>query len=207
MNHYEQLGVDTDATPDQIKQAYRARAREKHPDKGGTADDFAPVARAYEVLSDPGRRLLYDSAGVDSRPPIEVEAQNALLTLISQAFAEPDGTPIIEVARMTIEAVAAEGPKQIAALKARRKKLITKRDKISTTGDMNLVHMVIDTELKGIEANLANLEHQAELHVVCLAELEKYTEETEPEPVKLRGSFSVTLGEWGTASSGSSWPR
>lgn len=197
VNHYESLGVDQKATPDQIKAAYRSKAREKHPDKGGSSEDFAPIAKAYEVLSDPERRLLYDTTGGDHRPPIEIEVQNALLAVINQALSQPDGTPIIELAKRTIQAVQAESPGQIKKLKARKARLEARRGKISSAGAMNLVHMVIDGELKGIEARLAQLEHEAVLHTACLDELGKYTETVESEaPARHRGTYSVTFNTW-----------
>ncbi|MGH3443573.1 MAG: molecular chaperone DnaJ [Nitriliruptorales bacterium] len=63
---YEVLGVDRDAGQDEIKRAYRRRARELHPDAGGDAEAFKEVTRAYEVLSDPERRALYDRFGEEA---------------------------------------------------------------------------------------------------------------------------------------------
>jgi DnaJ-class molecular chaperone len=61
-DHYGELGVTPAATADEIKAAYRSKAREHHPDKtGGTqSEEFIRVASAYEVLSDPRRREVYD---------------------------------------------------------------------------------------------------------------------------------------------------
>lgn len=63
---YDVLGVDRDASREEIKRAYRRRARELHPDAGGDEEAFKEVTRAYEVLSDPERRALYDRFGEDA---------------------------------------------------------------------------------------------------------------------------------------------
>ncbi len=65
-DHYEVLGVARDASPEDIKKAYRRLARQLHPDVNPSPEaeeQFKLVTHAYEVLSDPQQRQQYDHGG------------------------------------------------------------------------------------------------------------------------------------------------
>lgn len=69
-DYYKVLGVSNTASEEEIKRAYRKMSRKYHPDIAGPQyeDKFKEVNNAYEILSDPNKRRMYDS-GVDPNDP------------------------------------------------------------------------------------------------------------------------------------------
>lgn len=65
-DYYEVLGIQRNATPEEIKKAFRRLARQYHPDvnkEDNAADKFKEINEAYEVLSDQQKRAMYDRFG------------------------------------------------------------------------------------------------------------------------------------------------
>ena len=96
-NYYVILGIDSDASEDQIRKAYRFLVREYHPDVNSSVEAeeiFRDIQEAYEILSDPNQRRTYDrlreSEGFDKSSALSLRAilsHKFLLTgLEEQAF-------------------------------------------------------------------------------------------------------------------------
>lgn len=93
-DYYEILGVERNATDDQIKKAYRKLAMKYHPDKNpgdkSAEDQFKEASEAYEVLRDAQKRQRYDAyghAGVKGQANpfegMEFDLSDALRTFMS----------------------------------------------------------------------------------------------------------------------------
>src|SRR4051794_41722510 len=65
---YDTLGVSKDASPDEIKKAYRKLAREHHPDRNpddaSAEERFKEIQSAYDIVGDPDKRKEYDRGGI-----------------------------------------------------------------------------------------------------------------------------------------------
>lgn len=56
MDYYQTLGINRDASQDDIKKAFRKLASQHHPDKGGDTATFQKIQEAYATLSDPQKK-------------------------------------------------------------------------------------------------------------------------------------------------------
>lgn len=63
MDYYNLLGVSRSASDKELKTAFKKKAMEHHPDKGGDPEVFKQINEAYQSLSDPQKRQMYDQFG------------------------------------------------------------------------------------------------------------------------------------------------
>ena len=96
MDHYAVLGVTKNATPDEIKKAYRKLASQHHPDKGGDTAKFQQIQEAYAVLSDPEKKAQYDNPAPQGFPggfSFNMGPGMDFNDIFGQMFAQNGGTP------------------------------------------------------------------------------------------------------------------
>ena len=68
-NYYKILNIEKNASPIEIKKAYRVLAKKYHPDVSNinnSEEKFKEICHAYEILKDPKKRKIYDESGMDS---------------------------------------------------------------------------------------------------------------------------------------------
>jgi molecular chaperone DnaJ len=123
-DYYTVLGVRRDASADEIKKAYRALARQFHPDRNpddpDTAGRFRTVTEAYEALRDPVQRDRYDRLGplyrADGRPPTPEDVSEIVGEALGNLFRKKPanhGEDLRYTLRIDLETVARGGVQNI----------------------------------------------------------------------------------------------
>jgi curved DNA-binding protein CbpA len=145
--HYETLGVPPEASPEEIKQAFRRAAAKAHPDKdGGSDEQMALVNKAYEVLCDAERRKRYDETGDDGQlPSVEKEALHTVVEWFRQAL-DQDGN-IVQFARRQLAAARNGARAQASESNKKADRLRRRRARIKVKAGSNLVHGIIDSQV------------------------------------------------------------
>lgn len=114
---YNRLGVPPNASPEDIKRAYKRLALKHHPDRGGDAKAFQDLSSAYEVLSDQDRRAQYDQLGDEGyeqaqqiQPRARTGTDQAVFDLFRSFFADRGGFDSLFGARHSAMPVKASIP-------------------------------------------------------------------------------------------------
>lgn len=160
---YDVLGVAEDATPEQIKEAYRRESMKSHPDRGGSEQRQRVINEAYEVLSTPERRAWYNKSGqTGPLPSKELEIQSTLiqfLTEVSDVLQEhPNINPLVILMKV-IETKEQKMLKTMTDLKKRSATLKLQLRRVRRKIPDNKVNMftqVFQTQIEAIEERLAS---------------------------------------------------
>lgn len=197
MSHYETLGVARDASPDEVKQAFRRRSSQAHPDKGGTDAEMAAINRAYECLGDPERRAAYDRSGTDAKPiPVEEEARQALVQLFSGAIEHSTWDMIADVSQM-LGLHAEQLRKAQNAARQRRERLVKRTGKVRVKHGENLVQMLIDGQIAQLDAQILHMDRGLEVNRVAGVMLKAYEQDDEGQRDQQMTAFASFINQAG----------
>jgi curved DNA-binding protein CbpA len=156
---YETLGVPPDATPEAITAAYRQKARQHHPDRGGDHGEMSAINDAYAVLSDPARREQFDKTGATrSGPTPEQKAREIAFSAMAAALDQPgDDLDLVRAARSALERSRAEGRAKLSEVKEVRRRTEKRRERL-VGGD--LFAGLFDQRLENMSRAQAHIEEQ-----------------------------------------------
>lgn len=190
---YKILGVGEDAAPADIRVAYHLRAKQTHPDAGGSADEFAAVSQAYEVLSDLERRLSYDATGDAVQQPDPDELAIAMLRNLVEGMIA-DNADVLHTdfaARMAREFVSAigEARKHIAATSQKIARCERLSERFTVKSGENLIAAMLKVRIFEMQRQVINAEQQIATLEKAKALAAGYSYRTEPQPQTGIGQF------------------
>lgn len=166
---YEILGVDKNATPKEIKSAYKDKAKRHHPDKGGDVEAFKKIQQAYDVLSDPLSRKLYDATGKIENIDFETGMKNLFDNYIVPEIIKLEKTSFerVNMVKM-IDALLQDKVMELEDVIAknnevkRRLELILFRKRKKNTESEDILQKFFEPHIKQAETSILILETEKE---------------------------------------------
>lgn len=207
---YDLLGVSETATPEEIKKAYREKAKMVHPDTGGSRanpEKFGALVRAYDVLSDAQRRARYDETGIedesttsDNKHAIVLqEIQGAVLNIIKQLVAQNLPVSRADVIGLADQAFA----QNIQRIKGQRDDHVREltqfqdaqeRFRCKKGDEQNLLKRMMGVQIAACQQTLDRIDADVVKFETAREMLKDYSFEVEPTPTQLTGSCSHMPG-------------
>jgi len=177
MTHYETLGVDRDATDQQIKAAYRRLAWQHHPDReGGSTEKMAAIQQAYDCLIDPSARAAYDAGKRHSEEQDASAAREILTQLFNEALSLDYFSDVVERIDAVLRGHQPQLQAKIVALTGRRSKLLKWRGRVRSASDVNLMESAIAAQIAALDDELYNVKRSLDLNGRALALLAGYVD-------------------------------
>ena len=179
---YERLGVAPDALPGTIKAAYRQRAKDAHPDRGGDADEFVALTMAYNTLMDPDLRKEYDLTG-EIRDDHPVLAQKRLIEnlatllehVIASGLSRLDSVDFLATMKSTARSSRDSVYSQKAKIEEMLKGFQIARKQIKRVGEEENIFLdIIDAKIREQSENLKAIGKQGRDFDRVVEELDSY---------------------------------
>jgi len=193
MSLYDQLGLDPDATPEQITQAYRRLAQRHHPDRAdGDQEKFLPIQAAYDTLGDSRKRKRYDETGATEIPHNAVD--DKLMQLFNGMLSEEEevvGDVVDQMRTMINDGIMGTDTNR-AEIELKKAKLKKRRNRLKTKKSPNLFKQLADQQIAHCDQQIALLGEEIDLLVEVLDRLEDY-EDVEPVVQRFRYTNTSTM--------------
>jgi len=191
VNPYEILNLPRDATPEDVKKAYRREASAAHPDReGGSSERMAAVNQANDVLSNPSRRKQYDEGrGTAPEMTLRMKAEAIIMGLFAEVMDTP-GNPVHHVFNRVRDA-----EKKNLATGRQCKEQLAKAEKdvgrVRSKGPKNLFKMVAEQRVAQLKNKIKDIEED----LIIIYEARTVLQEHESDEVAVEPRRQATFEE------------
>ncbi len=183
---YHTLGVDKNATQDEIKKAFRDKAKQHHTDKTGGAGNDAEMVKlnaAYDVLKDPARKKRYDETGETGAVPtfdkmFEGFINEAFLGIINKTPDVDHTDMLAELKRFTNDLISDENKRKVAFERG-RDRLVKVLGRVTSKKD-NAIGRILEQNINIAKHNISQVNGSIDFLILCKNHLEDYGYTVEP---------------------------
>jgi curved DNA-binding protein CbpA len=197
-NLYDVLGINKDATKEEIKKAHRNGVKKNHPDKGGDAELFQQIQLAYDVLGDEQRRDKYDTTGeTDKTRDVFAEMFASFIdSLVSQLeTSKTDNIDLIELGNAMLEQELVELTRKQQIVNRSLALLEKALGRMDSKKGNTLMQDITRGKIKSSILQLTKLEEGITFYKRAMEELQEfiYTFEQEERPLSNNNGFWHTF--------------
>lgn len=161
---YETLGVAKDATREAIKKAFRRKAKDAHPDTGGSPEKFHALELAHRILVDDDARARYDRDGSTEAEPDNTDAQamSIIASNIDRLMNDEDAKfkDLVGEVRKALKSDIATAERNIGDGRKFELKAVDLRKRVKGGKGAALIQRMFDSKLKDAAAAIASIEKQ-----------------------------------------------
>lgn len=211
MSLYDTLGINKDASKEEIKKAYKNKAKESHPDKGGSTDKMVALNKAYSILNDESKKEKYDKTGeVDERgDEFKNKSLDLLRSLLRDAFVsksvfnedEYKYRNVISEMKSKIKSTIFNLEQEKAKFQKEKKRVSEILERFSTKGN-NYIILLLEGDIIGLGRRIVDIEKEINFLNDFLPLLDDYSyqfedvgiTEDKSSPFGNLGSFSINFG-------------
>lgn len=192
MKLYKILGINKAASQDEIKQAFRTKSKDLHPDAGSKDDSaFKELSRAYSILKSPDKRKIYDKTGDETKANtnndllgIAIQKVISLIDEIISKEQDPTEIDLIMVAENHIDTFISKSKQNIDKLKSaiEMQKKIRKRFKFKSNPKIlmdDVIKNSFDEKIKNCKRQIEDIKFQIKIAKVAKNILKCYLYESD----------------------------
>lgn len=201
-NLYEEIGIPKNASKESIKQKFREKAKNTHPDTGGDPDKFRALMHAYDILSDDEKRKRYDigeDPDVIGREQQPLSIVFAVFNQIVDSNIDLSCNDLFDVIRQSIRRNQQNMREQRSAHLMNIEKYENILKRIKKNGKTELFMRLMEDKIKLCRATIIQIEKDLKLNDDALALILGCEYEFSPKPIVFR------YGSYGGTTTSSSW--
>jgi curved DNA-binding protein CbpA len=194
VDYYATLGVAKNASPVEIKAAWRKAAAVAHPDRpGGSNEKMAMINEAADALLNPVKRIRYDGTG-SAAFRMESLVRDTVASLFGKYLEDEREVDIVAAVKAELSEILQNITRQRQVLTVRQRMIEKRRHRLkASAGSEDIAAVVVERILLDCEGKLGVLKQDREATIAALRALDGYTYETEARATPGYGEM-VTVG-------------